>query len=125
LARTREPERPDASGEAAPLPQPRKYLARFYVGRRLPSPMGGFLEPLRVRTAEDGSGTAFFECSASSLRYQLAVPGATRTERAQVKAQQTEGEDPTCPRHGPEQRLQRSRHGLVCPACGVSYGTPT
>lgn len=122
MARTREPRRPEPPAEAVELPEPKKQLKRYYDERHMPSPMGGFLEPLRVRTNEDGSGSVFFECSASSLRYRLDVPKATRTERQKVKAVRDRGDDPTCPRHGEEKRLQRTRDDLVCPACGVRYG---
>lgn len=100
-------------------------LKRYYDGLRLESPMGGFLEPLRVRAEEDGSGTALFECSASSLRFSLAIPKATRTERKKVKDQQDAGDDPDCPRHeDPARRLQRSGNHLICPLCGVRFGRP-
>ena len=123
MARTREPRRPDPNADAVELPEPKKQLKRYYAGRHMPSPMGGFLEPLRVRTEEDGSGSVLFECSASSLRYRLPIPKATRTERQKVKAQQDAGEDPTCPRHTEStQRLQRSRDHLVCPVCGARFG---
>jgi hypothetical protein len=98
---------------------------RYYAGQRMPSPMGGFLEPLRVRAEDDGSGTVIFECSTSSLRFSLAIPKATRTERQKVKNQQDAGEDPTCPRHDdPPRRLQRAGPYLICPLCGVRYGRP-
>lgn len=104
----------------------REMLRRYYAGKRLPSPMGGFLEPLRVRAEDDGSGSALFECSTSSLRFELHIPKATRTERQKVKAQQDAGEDPTCPRHDdPPRRLQRVGTWLVCPACGVRFGRST
>lgn len=96
---------------------------RFYLGRRMDSPMGGFLEPLGVRGEPDGSGTALFECSASSLRFTLRLPKATRTEVGKVKKQREAGDDPTCPRHDdPPRRLQRLGEWLMCPACGVRFG---
>ncbi len=84
--------------------------------------MGGFLELLGVRPGEDGKSIAFFECSASSLRYALAIPKATRTERRKVKEIQNDGDDPDCPRHGDGTRLVRAGRDLVCPLCGVAYG---
>lgn len=100
-------------------------LKIYYEGGRMPSPMGGFLEPLRVRPEDDGTGTALFECSASSLRFSLPIPKATRAERKKVKEQQEERLDPTCPRHDdPPRSLQRVGDHLVCPACGVRYGRP-
>ena len=108
-----------SSKEAKPL------LQRYYEGNRLRSPMGGFLEPLRVRPEDDGTGTVLFECSTSSLRFSLAVPKATRTERKKVKEQQEDDLEPTCPRHDdPPRALQRVGDHLVCPACGVRYGRP-
>lgn len=100
----------------------KRLLRQYYQGARLDSPMGGFLEPLGVRHEDDGSGIAIFECSASSLRYQLVIPKATRTERKNVKDALEEGRDPSCPRHvDPPRRLQRVRGNLVCTACGVAY----
>jgi len=103
----------------------KELLRQYYAGNRLPSPMGGFLELLRVRPEDDGSGVALFECSASSLRFSLAVPKATRAERQKVKEQQQAGDDPDCPRHvDPPRRLQRIGGYLICTACGVRYGRP-
>lgn len=100
-------------------------LEAYYKGGHLPSPMGGFFDPLRVRTESDGSGTVLLECSASSLRYELSVPKATRQEKAAVKAAQDADEPVVCPRHSePTLRLRRVGGHLVCPQCGVRYGTP-
>lgn len=100
-------------------------LEAYYRGGHLPSPMGGFLDPLRVRNESDGSGTVLFECSASSLRYELRIPKATRAEKGVVKAAQEAGEPVVCPRHTePVLRLRRMGGHLVCPKCGVRYGTP-
>jgi len=77
---------------------------------------------LGMRSNADGSTTALFECSASSLRYQMEVPKASRTERAHVKKTQGSGEDPDCPRHGPGHRLFRAGKDLVCPLCGIAFG---
>jgi hypothetical protein len=84
--------------------------------------MGGFLEPLRVKAEDDGSGTVFFECSASSLRFSLSIPAASRGEKKGVKEQQDAGEDPVCPRHEPPLKLNRVGPALMCPLCGVRYG---
>jgi hypothetical protein len=113
-----------ASSDGIPLQKGAKAtLKAYYRGGHLPSPMGGFLEPLRVRHESDGSGTVLFECSASSLRFELSVPKATRTEKAAVKAAQEAGEPLSCPRHAePPQRLQRIGGQVVCPLCGVRYG---
>lgn len=108
--------------DALELPDQRAQLKRYYRGARMPSPVGGFLEPLRVRTEEDGSGALILECSASSLRFVLPIPAATRSERRTIKKSQANGTDPTCPRHHPSQWLKRVGPYLVCPLCGVRYG---
>ncbi len=108
--------------DVLPLDDPKGLLKAFYAGRRLPSPMGGFLEPLGVRPADGGAAVALFECSASSLRYELEIPKATRTERKKVRDAQGDGDDPDCPRHGPGNRLARAGKDLVCPLCGIAYG---
>ena len=87
--------------------------------------MGGTLHKLRVRSEPDGSGTVLFECSASSLRYELRIPKATRRDREKVKERQSEGYDPFCPRCvEPPEKLLRSGIYLICPHCGVRYGRP-
>lgn len=115
-----------ASSEGIPLGKGAKALLQaYYRGGHMPSPMGGFLDPLRVRNESDGSGTVLLECSASSLRYELKVPKATRKERADIKAAQEAGDATFCPRHTePSRRLQRVGGHLVCPLCGVRYGRP-
>jgi hypothetical protein len=100
----------------------KEVLRLYYAGQQIPSPMGGFLMLLGVRPKPDGSASVLFECSASSLRYWLEVPSATRTERSKVRAVQKEGDDPDCPRHGTAVRLVRAGTELLCPLCGVSYG---
>lgn len=84
--------------------------------------MGGYLDILGVREGADGIGKVMLECNTSSLRFVLEVPKATRTERAKVKEVVEAGDDPTCPRHGPYQRLARSGKNWICPLCGVSFG---
>ncbi|HSM61222.1 MAG TPA: hypothetical protein VK849_10515 [Longimicrobiales bacterium] len=96
-------------------------LKAYYAGQQLPSPMGGFLMLLGIRPAPDGGAAALFECSASSLRYTLSIPKATRSERTAVRQVQDAGEDPDCPRHGPGQRLVRAGPHLICQLCGVSF----
>ncbi len=108
--------------DALPLDNAKRLLKVFYAGQRLPSPMGGFLEFLGVRAADGGGAVAFFECSASSLRYELDIPKATRTERHKVRDAQADGDDPDCPRHGDGHRLVRAGKDLVCPLCGIAYG---
>lgn len=104
------------------LPDQKAQLKRYYRGARMPSPMGGFLEPLRVRTEDDGAGTLILECSASSLRFALRIPAATRREKRTIKNSQNDGNDAVCPRHVPSQWLNRAGPYLVCPLCGVRYG---
>lgn len=108
--------------EPLQLDNQKSLLKAFYAGQRLPSPMGGFLEFLGVRTADGGGAMALFECSASSLRYELEIPKATRTERRKVRDVQGNGDDPDCPRHGNGHRLVRAGKDLVCPLCGIAYG---
>ncbi len=113
-----------ASADGIPLKKGAKALLKaYYRSGHLPSPMGGFLEPLRVRSESDGSGTILLECSASSLRYQLAVPKATRAEKTAVKEAQAEGGALDCPRcESPTHRLRRVEGHLVGPCCGVRFG---
>ncbi len=86
------------------------------------SPVGGVLEVLRVQRVGDGSAKLILECNSSSLRYELPIKKATRTEKTKVKQSLLEGIDPTCPRHGESRRLTRVGPTLVCPACGVTFG---
>ena len=95
-------------------------LGLYYEGGRLPSPSGGFLMVLGVRPEDEGSGSILLECTSSSLRYQMRVPKATRSERKKVPDMIDEGIDPKCPRHE-GQLLTRIRHDLACPKCGVRY----
>ena len=104
------------------LPREKKTLLRYYKGERLRSPMGGHLDVMGIREGSDGHGRVMLECNTSSLRYLLEIPKATRTEKARIKEAVDAGDDPTCPRHGPYQRLGRSGKNWVCPLCGVSYG---
>lgn len=96
-------------------------LEAYYEGRRVPSPVGGHLDPIRVQLEDDGSGTVIFECSSSSLRFSLSVKKATRTERRKVREMKDGEQDPSCPRHGPDTLLVRVGRDLVCPRCGVRY----
>ncbi len=95
-------------------------LRLYYDGGRLPSPSGGFLMVLGVQPEDEGSGSILLECTSSSLRYQMRVPKATRSERKKVRDMIDEGIDPKCPRHE-DQLLTRIRHDLACPRCGVRY----
>lgn len=106
---------------ALKLKNTKQLLSAFYAGQRLDSPNGGFLIPLAVTPREDGQAVALFECSASSLRYELVIPKATRTERKKVRDVMKEGDDPDCPRHGSGQRLVRVGKDLVCGLCGVAF----
>ena len=115
---------PQAGSPANPiaLPNDKKVLQRYYAGERLGSPMGGQLDVLGVREGEGGTGRVLLECNASSLRFVLVIPKATRTERSNVKEALEAGEDLFCPRHGLDQRLSKSGKDWVCSLCGVSYG---
>jgi hypothetical protein len=108
------------SDERLTLPDQDSLLRLYYEGGRLPSPSGGFLMVLGVRPEDEGSGSILLECTTSSLRYQMSVPKATRSERKKVRAMIDEGSDPKCPRHQ-GQFLVRIRHDLACANCGVRY----
>jgi hypothetical protein len=103
------------------LDNDKQLLKLYYAGQQIPSPNGGFLMLLGLRPGSDGSASAIFECSVSSLRYELRIPKATRTERKKVKEVLDKGKDPDCPRHGPGARLQRAGRDLVCRTCGIAY----
>ena len=109
-------------GDALQLDNRKDLLGRYYEGQRMDSPAGGFLMVLGIRPDDGGGATLLLECSASSLRYELQVPKATRTERKKVRLHLDEGRDPACPRHGPTHGLTRAGRDLVCSACGISYG---
>ena len=105
-----------------PLPKSKKLLERYYAGKRLASPLDGYLDFLGVREGKDGMGRVVLECNTSSLRFVLVVPRASRAEKAKVKEAVEAGEDLFCPRHGSSQRLSKSGKNWICPLCGVSYG---
>lgn len=108
--------------DALRLDDEKQLLKRYYLGQRMESPNGGFLMLLGVRSGEGGSAVALFECSASSLRYEIPIPKGTRTERKNVKDVLEGGEDPDCPRHGLGFKLVRAGKDLVCTHCGVAFG---
>ena len=108
-------------GDALQLENEKQLLKQYYAGNQIPSPNGGFLILLGVRGVDDGSAVAIFECSVSSLRYEVTIPKATRTERKKVKDVLDGGGDPPCPRCGPMDRLTRAGKNLVCRRCGVPY----
>jgi hypothetical protein len=107
--------------DALQLDNEKDLLKAYYAGQRIESPNGGFLMLLGIRAVEGGSAVAIFECSASSLRYEVEIPKATRTERKKVREVLDAGDDPDCPRHGTGQRLVRAGKDLVCTACGIAY----
>jgi len=117
-----EGENGDERAGVMPLPDPEEYRDAYYEGRVMTSPMGGRLDPLTVRMEDDGSGTVIFECSSSSLRYELSIPTGTRTERRKVKEVRESGIDPYCPRHGEDTRLIRVDRDVACPQCGARFG---
>lgn len=104
------------------LDNEKQRLKSYYAGQQIQSPNGGFLILLGVRPAEAGAAVAIFECSVSSLRYELSIPKATRTERKKVRDELDGGGEPHCPRHGMSSRLARAGKDLVCADCGVTYG---
>ncbi len=110
-----------APGAPLRLDNEKQLLKHYYAGQRMESPMGGYLMLLGLRHGEDGDSIGIFECSASSLRYEMVIPKATRTERKKVKDALDDGEDPDCPRHGHGTRLVRAGRDLVCMSCGVAY----
>ena len=103
------------------LDNEKQLLKQYYAGLQMESPNGGFLLLLGVRSLADGSAMGIFECSVSSLRYELSIPKGTRTERRKVRDSIDAGEEPDCPRHGPGTRLVRAGKDLVCTGCGVAY----
>jgi hypothetical protein len=107
--------------DALRLDNEKGLLKAYYAGKRMESPNGGYLMLLGIRPGEGGAAVGIFECSAASLRYEIEIPRATRTERKKVREFLDEGEDPDCPRHGPGTRLVRAGKDLVCNACGVAY----
>jgi hypothetical protein len=107
--------------DALLLDDEKQLLKQYYAGARMESPNGGYLMLLGIRPVEGGDAVGIFECSASSLRYEIPIPKATRTERKKVKDAMDAGEDPDCPRHGPGTRLMRAGRDLVCLSCGVAY----
>lgn len=108
-------------GDALRLENEKQLLKQYYAGQRMESPNGGYLMLLGVRPVEGGSAIGIFECSASSLRYEIEIPKATRTERKKVRDALDGGEDSDCPRHGQGMRLMRAGRDLVCVACGIPY----
>lgn len=103
------------------LENEKQLLKQYYAGQRMESPNDGFLIPLGIRQVEGGTAIALFECSASSLRYEVTIPKATRNERKKVRDELEAGDDPDCPRHGVGHRLVRAGKDLVCTSCGVAY----
>lgn len=104
------------------LPRTKKVLERYYAGKRLESPLEGSLDVLGIREGKNGVGRVVLECNASSLRYVLMIPKATKEEKAKIKKALEAGDDLFCPRHRPDQRLSKSGKNWICPLCGVSYG---
>lgn len=106
---------------ALQVDKPKELLKLYYAGQQIPSPNDGFLMLLGVRAQEDGSALALFECSVSSLRYQVVIPKATRTERKKVKDILDTDADSDCPRCGVGYRLVRSGKNFACLRCGVPF----
>lgn len=107
------------------LDEPKKMEKLYCSGRQVPSPMGGFLVPLGVKAEEDGSSTVLLECQSSSLRYQLPIRKATRTEKSHVKDQVSDDLEPMCPRGDGAPALVRRGSDWYCPHCNIKYGRAT
>ena len=107
--------------DAERLNNEKQLLKQYYAGQQMESPNGGFLMLLGIRSTEAGA-LGILECSATSMRYQILIPKATRTERKKVKEVLDAGDDPDCPRHGLGSRLVRAGKDVVCRDCGVAYG---
>ena len=120
MSRANRPQEPPTEG--LQVPKPKQTLAAYYAGSRMPSPLGGVLQVLGVRPLADGSARLILECDSSSLRYEVPIKKATRTEKTRVKEALQANTDPTCPRHGDRHRLKRIGPRLVCPDCGIAYG---
>lgn len=108
-------------GDVMHLDNEKQLLKQYYAGQQIESPNGGFLILLGIRAEDDGAAVGMFECSVSSLRYEISIPKATRTERKKVKEIVDAGGNPDCPRHGFESRLARAGKDLVCHKCGIAY----
>jgi ribosomal protein S27AE len=104
------------------LPKSKKILESYYAGKRLESPLGGYLDVLGVREGDGGKGRVLLECNTSSLRFVLTVPKATKAEKGKVKEDIEAEDDLFCPRHGSGQHLAKSGKFWVCALCGVPYG---
>ena len=102
------------------LENEKQVLKQYYGGHQIESPNGGFLMLLGIRGTSDGA-IAIFECSATSMRYEVSIPKATRTERKKVKDQLAERDDAECPRCGEGNRLGRVGPDLACGRCRVAY----
>ena len=108
-------------GDTLQLDDEKQLLKQYYAGRQMLSPNGGFLILLGLRIGDDGAAVGIFECSVSSLRYEISIPKATRTERKNVKDVVVSGGEPDCPRHGMGTRLVRAGKDLICRGCGIAY----
>ena len=114
----------DSTFEPIPESVEEDARGRYYRGESIPSPAGGgVLEPVRVRSREEGGATVILECSASSVRYGLSIPEAKDQERRKVREMLRNDEEPHCPRHGSGERLVRMGESLGCTRCGVVFAT--
>lgn len=109
-------------GDVLQMDNDKQLLKQYYAAQQMRSPNGGFLMLLGVRPDEGGAAVGIFECSVSSLRYEVVIPKASRRERKAVKEILATGGDPDCPRHGVGNRLVRAGRNLVCRRCGVAFG---
>lgn len=122
MARKIEDESKRGGPEALPLKESTALTKQFYAGARMESPLGGKLELLGFQGLPDGSARLFFECTASSLRFEMTVSKGTRRDREKIKEQVANGEDPVCPRCFGRYPLDRVGQKMRCSHCGVAFG---
>ena len=104
------------------LGESRKMERLHCSGRLVPSPMGGSLMELGVRSEPDGTSTILFECKTSALRFELPLRVSTWRERRKVRVQADEGLDPMCPRGELGPPLVRRGKDFFCPRCSIMFG---
>ena len=112
-------DQPSRTGEL-PLEANAQILDDYYKGLRLRSPMGGHLDMIGSRGFDDGQAAVIFECTVSSLRFELVIPNAKAAEMKDVEVQVDSVEDPVCPRCGPLRPLILTGPKWVC-RCGVPF----
>jgi hypothetical protein len=114
------------TGRVRPSPplQATDPLGAYLAGEMVPCPVGcgGFSEVVRVGSLDKGAGEVWFECLSCAQRKAFAIPAATKAENDAVsQTAETEGKEPTCPRHTRPVQLRRRGRQFVCPSCGVVF----